>query len=399
MNQTAKDSRKTLTIGLLWHSGNSDNLGVGALAASQIAIIDALAERVGCSVRYLLLGWKDPRPSYIAHKQVESQGLRTRDLVNPFGGLLRQVRRCDAILDISAGDSFADIYGAKRCAKILASKLVVLASSRSLVLSPQTLGPFERGWVRKTALFILNRASLVCTRDELSRDFVQNLGYRGVVVRSTDVALRLPYSPRPRTDGAIKIGVNLSGLLFNGGYSGRNMFSLASDFASFGRALLAALAAVPNAEVHLVSHVISDTQAVEDDYRLAERLAGEFPDTVLAPKFGSPSDAKSYISGLDFFCGSRMHACIAAFSSGVPVVPLAYSRKFIGLFGALGYDQVVDLQREEEGSAVNAVLAALERRQALAAEVKISRREGLERLGLYEEALERIFEELLRKKR
>jgi len=72
-----------------------------------------------------------------------------------------------------------------------------------------------------------------------------------------------------------------------------------------------------------VSHVISERFVVEDDYRIAQKLAEEFPGTIVAPRFRNSSEAKSYISGLDFFCGSRMHACIAAFSSGVPVVPVA----------------------------------------------------------------------------
>ena len=39
-----------------------------------------------------------------------------------------------------------------------------------------------------------------------------------------------------------------------------------------------------------------------------------------------------------------MHATIAAFSSGVPVIPTAYSRKFVGLFNGVGYKNVVDLR-------------------------------------------------------
>ena len=37
-----------------------------------------------------------------------------------------------------------------------------------------------------------------------------------------------------------------------------------------------------------------------------------------------------------------MHATIAAFSSGVPVTPYAYSRKFKGLYTTLGYDKVLE---------------------------------------------------------
>ena len=65
--------------------------------------------------------------------------------------------------------------------------------------------------------------------------------------------------------------------------------------------------------------------------------------------------------------GARMHACIAAFSSGVPVVPMAYSRKFEGLFGSLGYDRTVDCTADSAERSWR-ILAAYEARVALAAE-------------------------------
>ena len=47
--------------------------------------------------------------------------------------------------------------------------------------------------------------------------------------------------------------------------------------------------------------------------RAAERLAAEFPGTVLAPRFGSPSEAKTYIAGLDFFMGPRWRVAAESF--------------------------------------------------------------------------------------
>ena len=70
----------------------------------------------------------------------------------------------------------------------------------------------------------------------------------------------------------------------------------------------------------------------------------QHPNLFLAPFFLSPSEAKSYISSMDLFLGARMHACIAAFSAGVPVLLLGYSRKFSGLFkDSLNYPYVLEL--------------------------------------------------------
>ena len=47
-----------------------------------------------------------------------------------------------------------------------------------------------------------------------------------------------------------------------------------------------------------------------------------------------------------------MHATIAALSSGVPVIPIAYSRKFKGLFENCQYDIGVDLTKQDLNDSV-----------------------------------------------
>ena len=84
---------------------------------------------------------------------------------------------------------------------------------------------------------------------------------------------------------------------------------------------------------------------VEDDFAVCEKLHNKFPDTILAPRFESPMQAKSYMSQLDCLIGSRMHATIGAFSMGVPIIAVSYSRKFQGLYSSLGYPYVIDAKR------------------------------------------------------
>jgi hypothetical protein len=60
------------------------------------------------------------------------------------------------------------------------------------------------------------------------------------------------------------------------------------------------------------------------------------------------------------FIGSRMHACIAALSQGVPTVGLAYSDKFRGVFESLGLERLVaDLRALEAGEVVEIIDGAL----------------------------------------
>lgn len=392
---TKLDSPRTITIGLMWHSVASDNLGVGALTVSQIAILEEIAARIGQPLRFVVLGWKEASPPYVEMGNVIPGHLRTWDLLRP-GGFFAAVRGCDLVLDIGAGDSFSDIYGVKRFLKYMAAKATVHAAGRPLVISPQTIGPFKRPWARRLALASLRRSTAIFARDALSIEFLHSIGVKRTVVQASDVALRLPYSlPTPHAaDGPVRVGINVSGLLMNGGYSGTNMFGLSVDYADLMRRIVTRFATEVNCEVHLVAHVVSDVMPIEDDWRVSESLVKNLADVakdriVLAPRFASPSEAKSYIAGLDFFIGARMHACIAAFSSGVPVVPMAYSRKFAGLFDALGYGYTVDCTKETDAAIEEKIFANFRDRETLRRRGADALALGQSRLSVYVEELER----------
>jgi polysaccharide pyruvyl transferase WcaK-like protein len=271
---------------------------------------------------------------------------------------------------------------------MLLAQNIVLMSGCHLVLGPQTIGPFRRSWFRRLALNLLRRAGMVCVRDSQSAICARELGFEGEVTQATDVALDLSFvrdGTQFKAAGRTRVGINVSGLLFNGGYTGRNMFGLKADYATVMRRLLEMFDRRRDCEIHLISHVQSDQLPVEDDRRAALVLSSDFPDSVVAPDFASPSDAKSYIAGMDFFVGARMHACIAAFSSGVPVLPMAYSRKFAGLFGSLGYPHWVDCTKDSEDEIIERVQRAFDGREELARDLAAARAEGGRRLDAYGE--------------
>ncbi|MEL6362514.1 MAG: polysaccharide pyruvyl transferase family protein [Pseudomonadota bacterium] len=393
---------KTVTIGLLWHSMTSDNLGVGALTIGHIALLREAAAHAGVTPRFVVLGWDEERQPYFSAPDISIEPLRLRHFIAPSGGLLDAIKACDLVLDIGAGDSFSDIYGAGRILKMIAAQNLVRVAGRPLIMSPQTLGPFEQPTIKRMAISVLNSAALVAARDDLSVNYAREIGYDGPLIQASDVALRLPYNqPAPRGDGTIKVGINISGLLFKGGYSGDNMFGLKGNYADLMRDVIRFFRTAKYVDLHLVSHVVGDrlsTGGVEDDREAAKQLAEEFPGVHVAPSFRSPIDAKSYIADMDFFVGARMHACIAAFSSGVPVVPIAYSRKFEGLFGALGYDMVADCRAEHP----DAILARIKLAFAQRTEVRTRMREafeaGLQRLDIYSTAIVRQLEDASRRK-
>ena len=389
-----------IKIALTFHSTRNDNMGVGALTLSEIAILREVARERNIKPEIVVVDSQEQRPPYVSAPDVEIRELRE---LRSLGTIFRIFREADMVVDIGGGDSFSDIYGPKRIGRLLLLKYLTLLANRPLVLAPQTVGPFARGLWARLARPVIRRSAIVATRDHLSTEYLRGQGIRRELVEASDVALKLPWSkPEPASPGGpLRIGLNVSGLLMTGGYTGRNQFGLSTDYPTLVRNIITGfLNRAEDCEVHLIPHVITYTRgALEDDYQASLDLAGEFGDAVtVAPEFRDPSEAKSYIAGMDFFMGARMHACIAAFSTGVPVIPMAYSRKFAGLFGSLGYDRTVDCTSEENDVILQKIFAAFETRDTLRRDMEGALELGLARLGKYEAALGDLMETLSRRK-
>ena len=388
-------NNKQITIGLLWHSLSSDNLGVGALTESQIAICNAAAKEANVDVRFIIFGTQGGS-SYIPEGVDIKIGSRIsiKQMLLGKSAFLEQLNECDLVLDIGEGDSFTDIYGLKRYLFLIVSKLAVLWKKKPLVLSPQTIGPFDKWYTKKIAFWVMKHAKKVFARDGLSMAYLQDGGLKNID-EVIDVAFRLPYSkPQENSSGKTNIGINVSGLMYSGGYTGGNQFGLKLDYQAHIKTLIETFSADKNNIVWLVPHVLSDDFPNDDDRVAIEQLQALYPSVMRAPNFKSPSEAKSFISGLDFLTGARMHACIAAFSSGVPVVPLAYSRKFNGLFTSLNYTFYADAKVDETALACEKTISGFYNRDTLDVALKQGMDIAINKLEKYENFLKDSFEKI-----
>lgn len=392
-------SRPTATVGLLWHSVCSGNLGVGALTESHIALLAGLAGRLGMSLRLVVVGTSAiPRPDLVERLAVAGHELHNERVRLLRGGFSRTVQRCDLVLDIGEGDSFSTIYGFKRFFYFWLSKNRVCNAGVPLLLAPQTIGPFDSALARAMARQVMRRCEGVFARDSLSRQYLSTLGLDAVAAESTDVAFALPFERQAHgPTGVTRVGLNVSGLLYSGGYTGNNQFGLTLDYAATMRRLVQAFRAMPGVELHLVSHVFEPQRPSEDDLAAAQALAADCPNVIVAPAFAQPGQAKGYIAGLDFFVGARMHSCIAALSAGVPVVPMAYSRKFDGLFGSLGYPRLADCKVHGADEVVVRVMQAFSEIEVVRAEVRQALASVQERLARYEAALVPLLQRVARR--
>jgi polysaccharide pyruvyl transferase WcaK-like protein len=123
--------------------------------------------------------------------------------------------------------------------------------------------------------------------------------------------------------------------------------------------------------VWLIPHVMTPPGHYESDLKAASDLRAGLEPThrervhVLDHQ-DNQSEVKWVIARCDWFCGMRMHATIAALSSGVPTAALAYSGKTVGVFATAGVaDAVVDARREDTPAAARQLLERWRSRAAL----------------------------------
>lgn len=385
----------TLKVGLLWHSANSGNLGVGALTVGNMRIVREVAEGLGLTPEFTIFSLRDRGPVYIDGAAI--YWLDAKTMLDPRR-YATAVAGMDCVLDIGAGDSFTDIYPLRRYKWIVLGKVVALLRGRPLLFSPQTIGPFNGETATKRALnrlarWTMRRARAVVVRDAKSADAVRAVVPGVEPVYAVDVAFALPWDAPAPHGGRPRVGLNVSGLLWNGGHTGKHEFGLGYDYKALMTAAIEALLARGDCTIELICHV-NDSGTTEDDGRVADEIARTWPALVRVPDFASPSAAKSHIAGLDFLVGARMHATIAAFSSGVPVVPVSYSRKFEGLFGSLGYQRLVPWTGMGTNAALALILDGFEKRATLKAEIAQGLTTVNARLDAYRMILGQLFSEV-----
>jgi polysaccharide pyruvyl transferase WcaK-like protein len=295
---------------------------------------------------------------------------------------LREIDRSDLALALSGGDSFSDIYGLVRMVYVSLPQLLVLLLKKRLILLPQTLGPYKRWLSRVMAKYIVLRSEAVYTRDYTSQtEMTRLLRDKGLSKRLRfcyDVAFVLD-TRRPEnslTEKRIRetkagplIGLNISGLLYRGGYTRDDQFRLGMDYPSFIQRLIRELVAGTDAAILLVPHVFgrgyeSDVIACEQVYYGLKAECGN--KLLLLEGEYDESEIKYMIGLCDFFVGSRMHSCIAALSQCIPAVGVAYSRKFHGVYETLELDELVaDPKRIGEDRVLERIKNSFRRRESV----------------------------------
>lgn len=284
----------------------------------------------------------------------------------------RRFLDAEAILDISGGDSFTDLYGPWRFDSMTRFKRLALELGKPLVLLPQTYGPFKEAEHARIASEICRGARLAWARDERSFEVLRELlgdEYDPERHRSgVDVAFALPRTdPGAKLDehsgrwldepSGNRVGLNVSGLLWNSPSAAREQYGFKSDYREIITLLARQLLAESDVRLLLVPHVLTPPGHYESDFGACQGLVeslglrDESRVTIARPDYAA-SEIKWIIARCEWFCGTRMHSTIAGLSSRVPTAAIAYSPKTLGVFETCTMGEHVADPRESHAEEV-----------------------------------------------
>lgn len=307
------------------------------------------------------------------YKQSNMHNVRLRQFFGINSPVLEAIRNADAMLDVSGGDSFTDLYGPARFDQIVKPKLMALTEGVPLILLPQTYGPFRFERNRQLATDIIARASLAYARDADSFEYMKELlGPRFDPAKhrlGVDLAFGLPCDPATDVEPGYA-GINVSGLLWNDAIASKERFSLKADYKAVLTGLCEHILKQFNSRVHLVPHVRPDGCGENDLVAcraLKQALPAIYQNRIsIEEKANTPTELKGVIAKASWFTGARMHATIAALSTNTPVANMAYSKKARGVFDRCGMvDQVFDMRALSTEHMLSGLAASYDSRKML----------------------------------
>ena len=246
--------------------------------------------------------------------------------------LKKQIASVDAVLAIG-GDNYSLDY--RLPSLIVGIDKLAMDMGKPVIIWGASVGPFEA--VPSFVPVIrehLAGMSMIFVRENISYSYLTNILKLNNVVEMADPAFTLkkervdvtPFWPKASENGVL--GLNISPLIERYKKNGQNLRAETIQFIHD--------AVAEGFSVLLVPHVIpldgaqENNDAVYMDNMLSE-LKSLGSSVTMMPSHFNASQIKQVISQLQYFIGARTHATIAALSSGIPTLSIAYSVKAKGI--------------------------------------------------------------------
>ena len=342
-----KSSRSFLLVG----NGPYANHGCEAIVRGTVAII---TRAFGPDCRFANASFGDPhlireqaqretdaridslcvdKPSWHANRYVRKVARRLRVTVpDRLTAMRSHLKSASAALEVG-GDNYSLSYGLPVLMRYVNLDRYLWRHGLPVALWGASVGPFsEDVEIEKMMAVHLRRLSLILARETGTVSYLASIGVEENVRLVADPAFAMEPSKPEMTDELARmleqnpIGLNISPLV------AQYRSDAAGTWADFARECIERLLEQDLGPVLLVPHVMV---AGHNDYDFLHRAASGLPGwgervAILPPTF-TAAEYKWAISRLRALIAARTHTTIAAFSTGVPTVSIAYSAKAIGI--------------------------------------------------------------------
>ncbi len=255
----------------------------------------------------------------------------------------------DADIVISCGGGFINDY--YNVYKVFSGYYVAFCFGKPLVIYAQSIGPFEKFVRRSLARLILNKFSLIVTRDSRSEEILRRLGVdKPRIVVGSDAGLNLPVADTKRLTALLKslgldpsedyIGISVRKWIYPGHSNPRRLHrkyicelaKMADDF-------------IRNCD----ARVVFVSTCNEEDYgfndpKVADEIIKQMrhPErTVNVRGVYDPRDIKAVMAIMRICICTRMHALMFSTTMGVPSIGIEYEFKTREYLKALGLEKYV----------------------------------------------------------
>ena len=406
-------NEKRAKIILFNASPHTGNLGVSALCRT---VVESIGQRlpsvdiaIASSRPMGSLAWDVPDsvrvscvPFFARTRGLWKDGSQFRTRLSEFvpgigGRFRRTLDNATAIVDISGGDSFTDLYRDQVWKTIQVPKFLAKRLSKPLILLPQTIGPFQDSKKEAIAAELIRYAELSCSRDAEGFRVLEKLsGFEGVeknekLHSGVDMAFLLKPMPpdqktadqfrRIREDAETLVGLNVSGLIWFSELRAQqrgDSHGVDLQYKKVMRQFVEEMVGGKGCHLVLTPHVLAPRGSFESDLAasedLREMVSSDLQSRVhVLPGTYDESEIKWAISQFDWFAGARMHPTIAGLSSGVPTLNLAYSIKAKGVFETVSQGHsLADLRTLSDGDLLETMCSHFNSRSLYADELKVS---------------------------
>lgn len=360
----AKEAQEPYKI-LLCGAALSGNMGGPAL---YISIVDSLEKRLG-QVDISILS-KYPRADLAASTELQWQLIpfptstqlflgvpfsllcslfRVSGLPVPWiaRGPFRAYHEHDLLIDLS-GISFTDD---RTLSGLLINSLWLMpavAMGKPWMKASQAMGPFTKPWTYWTSRFFLARAEALVARGQKSAQFVRELLPQRTIYELPDVAFVLPPASQNEVDQTLSnAGIDVQRPFCVVGPSFVvNMKVSKSDGPETYSKLMATVAdelvTLTGEQVLLVPHARASAVSPLDDLDVCEntlQFCQSSTNVRVLRDHVSATILKGIIARAEVAVGSRFHFMVAAMSSGVPGLAVAWSHKYLEMMQMVGQDR------------------------------------------------------------